>query len=259
MIKTIFIGLAFAYLAVVAFAYLMQERLVYPIPPAQDIVPEGYRQITYQTSDGLEIRAGYRAAREGMPTLLFFHGNGSDWQSTAHVTRLLAEEGHGVLAAEYRGYAGNPGTPHEEGLYADGRAALGFLRERGIADDAIVLISNSIGGGVATQLATEFTPQALVLVAPFDSLPDTAAPKMPYLPVRLLLRDRYDNAAKLPLVDAPVLILHGAEDSLVPLSNAERLAATRGDTAFTIYPNRGHELIGYDDVQSAIASFLASP
>ena len=256
MIATILIGLLAVYLGIVAIAFAVQGRLVYPVPPVQQVLPQGYEAITYDTPDGLTLAAGYRAAVGDRPTLIFFHGNGSDWQSSAYVTRLLVQEGYGVLAAEYRGYAGNPGSPSEDGLYRDGRAALNFLRHRGVDDGDIVLVGNSIGGGVATQLATEFAPQALVLVSPFDSLPDTAAPSMPFLPVRMLLRDRYDNAAKLPQVEVPILIMHGGQDTLVRVSQARRLAATRSDAELIIDTARGHELMGYDDVQARIAVFL---
>src|SRR5690606_24335011 len=117
-----------------------------------------------------------------------------------YVTELLASRGYGLLLAEYRGYNGNPGKPDEEGLYHDGRAALAFLESAGIARRDVVLAGLSIGTGPAVQLATEQEVRALILISPVASLPMTASAAYPWLPVRWLLRDRYDNLAKLPRV-----------------------------------------------------------
>lgn len=251
------LGLALAvYAGIVAVVWAFQERMIYPAPPARSIVPAGFERITYLTADELALDAGYRPADAGRPTLLFFHGNGADWQSTAWVTQRLAAEGFGVLAAEYRGYGGNPGVPSETGLYADGRAAFAYLRQRGIPANGIALVGNSIGSGVATQLASELEALALVLISPFDSLEATASRHMRWLPVRALLRDRYDNAGKLAQLTMPVLILHGEEDTLITLEQARTLAASRAHAELVTYPGWGHDLVGHDDVQGRIATFL---
>lgn len=155
-------------------------------------VPAGFERVRYNIADGIEIAAGWRKAEPGRPTMLFFHGNGADWQSTAFVTARLAAQGYG----------GNPGTPSEAGLYEDGRAAWRFLREQDLHQGEIVLVGNSIRSGVATQLAGETEPRALVLISPFDSLEETASRALRWLPVRMLLRDRYDNVGKFPHVAA---------------------------------------------------------
>ena len=187
---------------------------------------------------------------------MFFHGNGASWQTTPYITDMLVQHGYGVLAAEYRGYNGNPGSPSEEGLYADGRAAYAFLRERGVAGQEIVLAGNSIGSGVATHLATEIEARALVLISPFDSLEETASRKLRWLPVRQLLRDRYDNSGKFPRLTLPILILHGEADTLIALDQATSLAAAHPDTRLVTYPQWGHDLVVHPPVQAEIAEFL---
>lgn len=244
------------YLGIVALAWSFQTKLIYPAPPVRTDIPAGFAQIEYPTGDGLTLKAGYRAARGDKPTLLFFHGNGADWQSTEYVTRDLTAQGYGVLAAEYRGYGGNPGTPNEDGLYADARGAWDWLTAQGIAANRIALVGNSIGSGPATQLAAEKDAMALVLISPFDSLAETAARKMRWLPVRTLLRDRYDNLAKLPTIAEPVLILHGEADQLITVDQAQTLAAAREDTELEVYPGWGHDLVVHDDVQRRLAEFL---
>lgn len=256
MVGNILLVLLLIYAAIIALVWFNQSRMLYPAPPASTEIPAGFDRVDYPTPDGLRLTGGYLPAREGMPTLLFFHGNGASWQSSAYVTARLAALGYGVMAAEYRGYSGNPGTPSELGLYADARGAWAWLRAQGVAERDIVLVGNSIGSGVAVQLATEVETRALVLVSPFDSLEETASRKLRWLPVRLLLRDRYANAEKLPAITEPVLILHGEKDSLIALDQAQSLAASRTDTEIEIYPEWGHELVVNEAVQDRIAAFL---
>jgi len=245
------------YAGVLAVIYVNQHRLIYVPPPLRGDIPAGFSRVVYETPDGLDLNAGYRPANEGMPTLLFFHGNAGDWYSTTFLTARLAARGYGVLAAEYRGFSGNPGTPSESGLYEDARGAWRFLREeRGLAADDIVLVGNSIGSGAATQLATEVNARALVLISPFDSLVETAARNVRWLPVRLLLRDRYANDAKLPDIAEPVLILHGEEDTLIVLEQAQDLASVQADAVLETYPGWGHDLVVHEPVQDRIAAFL---
>ena len=249
---------AVLYIAVVLLAWAFQGRLIYPAPPASSAVPAGFERIEYRTDDGIDITAGYRPARAGMPTLLFFHGNGASWQSTTTVTDRLVAQGYGVLAAEYRGYGGNAGTPSEDGLYRDGRAAMAWLGERGVAPGDVVLVGNSIGSGVATQLAGEADARALVLISPFASLTETAAGAMPWLPVRALMRDRYDNVAKLPDITMPILILHDRTDTLIPIAQSEHLAQARAGVELAIYSGWGHDLVVNEAVQDRIDRFLST-
>ena len=137
--------------------------------------------------------------------------------------RAYLNAGLGVLLTTWRGYSGNPGTPTEDGLYADGRAARAFLRARGCGDARQILYGESLGTGVAVHLARESTPAALVLEAPFSSVVDIASGRFPLLPVRLLIVDRFDSAAKIGKVAAPVLIVHGERDRTIPVRLARRL------------------------------------
>ncbi|WP_374407517.1 alpha/beta hydrolase [Pelagerythrobacter sp.] len=244
------------YVVLAAVLTLAQGRILYPAPTGPGAEPSGFERITYETSDGLTLTAGYRPARGGQPTIVYFHGNGADWQSSVVATDRLVPEGYGVLAAEYRGYRGNPGSPSEEGLYRDGRAALAWLAERGVSPQRTVLIGNSIGSGVATRMAREVQPAALILISPFSSLTELAAEKVRWLPTRLLLRDRYDNVAALPEVRSPVLILHGDADDLIPPAHARKLAAARPGTELVIVPSAGHDLAWLPEAEWHALAFL---
>lgn len=243
------------YLAVIILLAAAQGRLLYPVPPPQ-APPPGYTPIALRTADGLALTAGYRPARGDLPTVVLFHGNAMVWPDGIHVTDLLASRGYGVLLAEYRGYNGNPGTPGEQGFYHDARAALAFLRGRGLVDSDIVLVGLSVGSGPAVHLASETRVRALILISPFASLTATASAAYPWLPVRYLLRDRYDNLAKLPRVDAPVLILHGEADRLIPLAHARLLAGANAAAELVVMPGRGHNMAADPFVQRWQLKFL---
>ncbi len=244
------------YLVVLALLWSQQERLIYPAPKTIGPTTGGFEEIAYPTDDGLTLSAGYRAAETGKPTIVYFHGNGADWVSSVVATDRLVPNGYGVLAAEYRGYRGNPGTPSEEGLYRDGRAAIAYLARQGVAEDEIVLIGNSIGSGVATQLAAEIAPRALVLISPFASLRRLVGEKMRWFPTGLLLRHHYENDEKIGSVAAPVLLLHGDADTLIPHAHSRLLAQARRDATLVIYPGKGHDLAWHDEAEEAVLKFL---
>jgi fermentation-respiration switch protein FrsA (DUF1100 family) len=241
-----------AFVAIFAF----QRSLIYPAPAQPAALPAGYQSVALHTADGLTLKAAYRAALHGKQTVVFFHGNGDSWEGAAVATSRLAATGYGVLLPEYRGYAGNPGHPTEAGLYADGRAALAFLKDRHVTDRQTVLIGNSLGSGVATQMATEIAPAALVLISPFTSLPDAAAKHFPWLPVRLLLRDRFDNLAKIGRVGAPVLVLHGRRDAVIAFAEAGPLSAAAKRGTLIPFPEAGHELAYSQAAQEVVRNWL---
>lgn len=250
-------GLAITlYLVLLAILWSQQERLIYPAPQTVGPTTGGFEEITYPTDDGLDISAGYREAEAGRPTIVYFHGNGADWVSSVVATDRLVPSGYGVLAAEYRGYRGNPGTPSEEGLYHDGRAAIAFLARSGIPADDIVIIGNSIGSGVATHLAAEIGPRALVLISPFASMRQLVAEKIRWFPTGMLLRHRYENIEKIGAVEAPVLLLHGDADMVIPHAHTRQLAQVRRDAKLVIYPGKGHDLAWHDEAEEAVLSFL---
>ncbi|WP_404336222.1 alpha/beta hydrolase [Sphingomonas sp. MMS12-HWE2-04] len=263
--RIVWIALAVAiglYLTVLLAFAIQQRSLLYPAPPAPrgaaTDMPPGFAAVALSTEDGLTLHAAYRTAAPGMLTLVFLHGNGSQIEASARATALLGARGHGVLLVEYRGYRGNPGKPSEAGLYADGRAALAWLRAQGVAPAQTVLIGNSLGSGVASQLAVETPVAGLVLISAFTSLPDVAVAHYPWLPARLLLRDRYDNRAKVARIRAPLLVLHGTADTVVPDGQGRTLVAAAHRATLELVPGAGHELAFMPETQLRIAKWLAA-
>ena len=205
--------------------------------PAQAGVSE-MQALRTNTEDGLTLTFWYAPAKAGQPTVVYFHGNGGNLSGRGFKVRPYLDAGFGVLLAGYRGYGGNPGKPSETGLYADARAHLEFLKNQKISPKQWILYGESLGSGVAVQMAYEQAggdPNqgtqaaaggpigALVLESPFSSLGDAAQSHYPFVPARFLVRDRYDSVAKIEHVNAPVLVVHGEEDGVISANQGKRL------------------------------------
>jgi fermentation-respiration switch protein FrsA (DUF1100 family) len=221
---TFIAAVAAAYLLGVGALFTFQRSMMYPAnqyrpAPAQLGVPE-MQVVTLRTRDGLDLIGWYAPPRGERVTVVFFHGNGDFVGAYSGLARQLIDRGFGVLLTSYRGYSGNPGSPTEEGLYDDGRAALDFTEAR---KARVVLQGFSLGSGVAVQLATERKVAGLILEAPFTSAVDVGAAAYPFVPVRWLMHDRFDNMAKIGAIDAPILVTHGTRDEVVPARQFDEL------------------------------------
>jgi uncharacterized protein len=220
--------------ASVGLLWAFQRHLIYlpspgPVPPAASVLP-GAEDVSFQTADGLRLRGWFvppvGGARPPGPAVLVCNGNGGDRSMRAALAVALSRLGLAVLLFDYRGYGGNPGSPTEAGLAADARAALGYLAGRPEVDpERVVYFGESLGAAVALRLATERPPAALVLRSPFASLAEVGQRHYPVLPVSLLLRDRYDSAALAGRLSAPLLVVAGGRDRIVPASHSRRLFA----------------------------------
>lgn len=256
-----------AYLVLVGTLYIFQRNLLY-LPshhaghPAARGVPE-MTEVMLRTADGLDLLSWYRPAVAGHPTLVYFHGNGGDISYRAFRVRPYLDSRYGLLLVEYRGYGGNPGKPDEQGLYADGRAAMVFLAADGVAADQVVIYGESLGSGVAVHIAAELgragiAVGAVILEAPMSSLTDVAAYHYPFVPVRWLLKDRFDSAAKIDEMAAPLFIIHGEDDRVVPVRFGRVLfdAAREPKEGWWI-PGGGHEDLHRFGLQAAVLDYVA--
>ncbi len=249
-------ALLIAYMAVVAGMFFAQRSLMYPAPARVAGLPAGFERVGLTTADGLRLAAAWRPPAKGKPSLVFFHGNGDSWTGAAAATAKFAEAGFGVLLPEYRGYGGNPGKPDEAGLYADGRAAISFLKSRNIAGAQLAIAGNSIGSGVAVQMARETPAAALILISPFTAMTDLVAERFRWLPGRWLVRDRYENRSKIGDITAPILIMHGKADRVIPFGHAKRLARANRKAELILDDTAGHELAYRESARLASLDWL---
>lgn len=254
------------YLALVGALYMAQRSMVFvPDRNRPDPVAGGVPDMTVvevKTQDGLTLRGWFSPPPEDStkPVLVYFHGNAGNIESRGPVARQWIDDGYGVLLSEYRGYGGNPGHPSEEGFYEDARAWLRWLSERGLSDDRWILYGESLGSGVATQMALEYPGvKVLVLQSGYTSLPDVARKTYFFVPVDLLMKDHFENLRKIPQVKAPILILHGARDSTIPVDHAQRLYAAAPDPRkMEIFQDRDHSDIPAASCKAAVEGFLSS-
>ena len=254
------IGIALgAYATLVGGLFLFQRQLLYfpdrTRPELTGLASIGVREVKLSTDDGLSLLSWYLPARAGRPVIAYFHGNGGHIGYRAERLLRFAREGYGVLMAEYRGYGGNPGTPTETGFYADGSAALAFLQHEGVAADRIVLYGESLGGGVAVELAVDHDIAALILEAPVTSVAEVAQSHYPFVPASRMVLDRFDLVARIGRIRAPILVLHGKRDRVVPIRYGRALfdAAPEPKEGW-FAPDAGHEdLARYGGLDVAIA------
>ena len=227
------------------------------VPGPADAVAAGMEVVVYETADGLALNGWYRAARDGRSTLVYFHGNAGHLGDRAFLARPYLEAGYGVLLAGYRGYGGNPGRPSEEGLYADGRAAVAWLADAGVPPDRRVLFGESLGTGVAVQMAAEDEIAGLILQSPFTSVVEVGQDAVPWFPVSLLMTHRFDSLSKIPQITAPLLLIHGEADRVIPIRFGRRLfeAAPEPKTAHFV-PGAGHNDLYRFGTSEIVIAFL---
>ncbi len=200
------------------------------------------REVTLATADGLRLLAWYVPPPPDRPVLAYFHGNGGNLSNRAARVRMFAAARHGLLMVEYRGYGGNAGHPGETGFASDARAAMEFLAAQGFGADRLVVYGESIGTGVATRVAGEQAVAALVLESPYTSITALAGRRYFFLPVRWLVRDPFDSLSRIGRVQAPILMLQGDRDTIVPPGlGRELFEAAPEPKQIWSAPDGGHE------------------
>lgn len=246
------------------FRSLQRSFLYFPLaqepPPVASVLP-GAEEVRFTTADGLDLSGWFRPGPPGATTIVVFNGNAGDRSHRAPLATALAREGFGVFLFDYRGYAGQRGTPSEDGLATDARAAVDHVRARADVDPRrIAYFGESLGAAVVIGLAVERPPAALVLRSPFTSLEDMAKVHYPWLPIGPLLVDRYDSIGRIAQVRAPTLVVAGTSDGIVPLAQSKRLFdAAREPKRFVEIAGADHNdiaLLAGDRLIAAVTDLL---
>jgi len=263
-------------LLVGGLAVFQRDMIYHPSSELTDPVQAGVPEmaaIPVRTQDGLGVTGWYAPPKDDdAVTIVLFHGNAGTLAHRAHKARILMDAGYGVFLAGYRGYGGNPGRPSEEGLYADARAALGWLAaSREIPLGRLAVYGESLGTGIAVQIATEHPElAAVILEAPFTRLPELAPPFLLPGVADMLMADRYDSLSKVAGVRPPLLIVHGEHDGVVPVvMGRQMLAAATCDKHGAFLPQGGHndlwdlggaeEVLAFLDKHTRVRPQPASP
>lgn len=261
LFKSLLIVALAGYLGLVVVMYLAQRALMYfpdRVRTAPDAAgfPEA-EEVVLDTVDGERVIVWHVAPRGDGPVVLYLHGNGGALRGRVDRFRALIADGAGLVALSYRGYGGSSGTPSETGLINDALATYAFAVSH-YASNRIVLWGESLGSGVAIALAAEQPVGRIVLEAPFSSAVDVAARAYPFAPVHWLMKDQFRSDLRIARVTAPVLILHGDRDTIVPIELGERLyGLVRGPKRFLRVPGGGHEDLGANGAVEAAKAFIS--
>ena len=226
LIVKLAIGALALYGATCLAMYLTQKSfLFHPTPvtgPPAAFGLRGFEQVSIRAEDGATLVGWLHDSPAREKALVYFYGNADSLPPYAPFFDRLATAGYSVLAVNYRGYGGSTGDPSEAGFYRDGEAAIRFLSER-VPVERITVMGRSIGSGVAVDVAARRPVAGLVLISPFTSIPNVASKLMWWLPVKLLMNQRFPSIDKIGRVRAPVLIIHGDADTLIPPEEGRRL------------------------------------
>lgn len=249
VLKWLAVVASVGYLAGLVALFFAQRSFIFPAPQTVRTSPEaaGFgaaEEHLLTAADGETVIVWHVPAKPGRAVMLYFHGNGDFLAGLVGRFRDITQDGTGLVALSYRGYAGSSGRPSERGLLLDAAAAYAFALARYSAD-RIVVWGFSLGSGVAVALAADREIAKLVLEAPYTSISDIAAAAFPVLPVRWLIRDPFRSDQRIARVTAPLLIMHGARDATIPIKLGERLFALANQPKqFVRFAEGGHNDLG---------------
>ena len=256
-LKWILIIAAAGYFGLGAVMFLAQRSLMYfperaRTPPTVAGLPQA-EEVLLDTADGERVVAWHVPPRGDSPVVLYFHGNGGSLRYRVGRFRTLADHGLGLVALSYRGFGGSTGTPSETGLIADAAAAYDYAVSR-YAPERIAVWGESLGGGVGIALAVDHRIGKLILEAPFTSAAEVAQRTYPIYPVRWLMHDKFPSDERIGRITAPVLVMHGERDAVIPFELGERLVGLIvAPKRFVRFPDGGHnDLDVYGATQEAL-------
>lgn len=246
MIKEAVVLAGGLYLVIAVGMFVAQRQLMYlPDAGRTDPKAEGLMDVEERhLSDGpgyADVIAWYGRAKPGQPTLLYFHGNAGSLATRSERIRKYMARGRGMYMMSYRGYSGSSGKPSETANVADARRAYDDLVSLGVAPRDIIVYGESLGSGVAVQVAAEKAISGLILDAPYTSMAKLAASKYRWLPVEPMLLDRYESDKHIGKVRAPLLIIHGEKDETIPVAMGRGLFDLASEPKRMVtFPNAGH-------------------
>jgi len=260
-LKWLLLIVALAYGGLLALMYVFQRALMYfpdsaRTPPAAAGLAQA-EEMTLTSTDGEKLIAWHVRPQRTEPVVIYFQGNAGALDLRAERFKWLIADGTGLVALSYRGYGGSTGMPSEAGLISDAAAAYDFAAAR-YPVERIVLWGESLGTGVAIALAAEREIGGLILDAPFTSIADVGAAAYPFVPVRLFIKDAFHSDERIAHVKAPVLVLHGERDRVVPIAFGEKLFSLANEPKRMVrFPLGGHVDLDDHGAAAAVKAFLA--
>lgn len=262
-IKLIFGVFLVVYLGINALAYTNQRDMMY-IPSTERVSPvniglHDVDEVVLPMGSDAELVSWFARPKEDRPTVMFFHGNAGAVSHRAYRFRELMAHGYGVFVLGYPGYGGNAGEPSEPSFHKAAQTAYDYLRTSGIDARDIVIYGESIGSGVAVQLAAGVSAKGLILEAPMSSAIDVAREHYPYLLVSFLLRDSYQSVEYIEKIDMPLLVMHGDKDVVIPVELGRKLIDRAIDPKkLVVIEGAGHNNLGQFSTSRIARDFIES-
>ena len=251
------------YLVVVAFVFFNQRNLLYhPFENNynKDEANFSYDEVFIPTSNERYIKGWFhKKDLKKNKTLVFFHGNAGNLENRIYKLNLIKDFEINFLIVAYRGFSGNKGEPTETGLYEDARSTLDWIVKQNVNKNKIILYGESLGTGVSTEVAQNKKFAGIILESPFTSMVDAGKFYYFYLPVSLLLKDRYETIRKLKNIRIPMLVMHGKRDKIVPFHMGKKVFEEANDPKYSYFPKEDDHMMDYNEnLLKALNNFFNS-
>jgi fermentation-respiration switch protein FrsA (DUF1100 family) len=251
------------YFLVLVFLYFYQRSLLYHPNEnnySGDKISVDIEKVKIQTSDNIELLGWYHEKNlKDYKTLVYFHGNAGSLENRIHKLNHFQDMNINFLIVAWRGFNGNKGKPSEKGLYVDGKSTIDWLIKKGVDEKNLILYGESLGTGVASHLAQNKNYAGVILETPFTSMIDAAKNFYPYIPVNLLLKDKFENYKKVKNINSPILIMHGEVDQIVPFSMGKKIYELANNPKYSYFTKYDNHMMEYDEnLILALKSFFKS-
>jgi len=258
-----FIGIIVIYASVLILLFIFQRSLMYhPLENnySEDKLNVEVEKVKILTSDNINLLGWFhKKDLNKFKTIVYFHGNAGNLENRIHKLNHFKNMNVNFLIIAWRGFSGNKGKPSEKGLYIDANSAISWLKKMGLTEKDIILYGESLGTGIATELAQTNNYAGLVLETPFTSMVKTAKSFYPYIPVSLLLKDKYDNQKKIKNIKIPVLVMHGEADQIVPFWMGKKIYEIANEPKYSYFTEYDDHMMEYDEkLLFALKTFIKS-
>ena len=251
------------YFLLLVFLYFYQRNLLYHQNEnnySGDKIAVDIKKVKIQTPDNIELLGWYHEKNlKDYKTLVYFHGNAGSLENRIHKLNHFQNMNINFLIIAWRGFNGNKGKPSERGLYVDGKSAIDWLKKKGVDEKNLILYGESLGTGVATHLAQNKNYAGVILETPFTSMIDAAKNFYPYIPINLLLKDKFENFKKVKNINIPILVMHGEVDQIVPFSMGKKIYEIANNPKYSYFTKYDDHMMEYDEnLVLALKSFFNS-
>ena len=257
----IFSSIVIAYFVLLVFIYFYQRNLLYH--PSEnnyqnDKIQFSYDEIFIKVDEKIKLKSWIiNKNLKKFKTLLFFHGNAGELSNRIYKLNELNKLDINILLISWRGFSGNEGSPTEENLYKDAKAAIKWLNRKEVENNKIILYGESLGTGVAVEIGKKNNFNSIILEAPFTSMENAAKIYYPYLPVKLLLKDKYNSISKIKKITTPILIMHGKKDDIVPFSMGKELFEKANNPKYSYFTSDDDHMMEFNDqILKSIKNFI---